>query len=85
MPFKRIFINSAHYWILCGLAISVELFFFHSETISPNTVNILAVIFLIFEFLNLMAHVTLRGLRNNKGYAGGSTSDHIIEISAANS
>jgi len=28
MPIKRIFINSAHYWILCGLAISIELYFY---------------------------------------------------------
>ena len=31
MPFKRIFINSAHYWILFGLLNSIELFLFPKE------------------------------------------------------
>jgi len=64
MPFKRIFINSIHYWIFCGTFISIELFFFWKDPGYSETVqNIFLVLFLISEFLNLMCHLTLKDLR----------------------
>jgi len=65
MPVKRIFINSFHYWILCGLFIGLEFFHFWKDVgYSNSTVQILSVFFLIFEFLNLMCHITLKNLRS---------------------
>lgn len=71
MPVKRIFINSFHYWILCGLFIGLEFFHFWKDVgYSNSTVQILSVFFLVFEFLNLMCHITLKNLRSGKGKDG---------------
>jgi len=87
MPFKRIFINSFHYWILCGLFIGVELFFFWQDPgYSSNTVFILSGLVVLFEFLNLMAHITLRNLRTKGGYASeDNKGDFSAELDAQRS
>jgi len=69
MPFFNIFKNSFHYWIIFGLLNSVELFFFYrNPSYSDFAVNIFAAVFVVFEFLNLMCHITLRNLRTKGGY-----------------
>jgi len=65
MPLKNIFKNSFHYWILCGVLISTELFFFWKDPGYTTEVQYgLAALFVLFEFLNLMCHITLRKLRS---------------------
>ena len=66
MPIFNIFKNSAHYWILCGFCNMY--FFLHPLYTSPawiddSLINIFALIFTVFEFLNLMCHITLANLR----------------------
>ena len=66
MPFFNIFKNSAHYWILCGI---FNMYFFMHPRYTPpawidNTlIHLFALLFAIFEFLNLMCHITLSNLR----------------------
>lgn len=66
MPFNRIFINSAHYWGVFGALVGY--FFLHPkftepEYLSKNMKWGLILAFVIFQFMNFMAHYTLRNLR----------------------
>lgn len=55
--------------IFCGLAISVELYFFWENPGHSYTEKIIMlVLFMIFEFMNLMCHITLRSLRTKGDY-----------------
>ena len=66
MPFTNIFKNCGHYWVIFGF---VNMYFFlHPDYTAPawaseTTHIIFAGIFVVFEFLNLMCHITLRNLR----------------------
>ena len=66
MPFFNIFKNSSHYWILCGFC---NMYFFMHPLYTPpawaneTTFIALFVLFWIFEFMNLMCHITLKNLR----------------------
>lgn len=66
MPLFNIFKNSIHYWILNGWA--AMYFIIHPKYTAPAWGNdtiftVFAVVFTIFELLNLMAHITLSNLR----------------------
>lgn len=64
MPFFNVFKNSAHYWLLGGLFIAY--FLYHpsfTATWSDQTVNILAIIFVLCELGNFYSHYQLRNLR----------------------
>jgi len=66
MPFLNVFKNSAHYWILMGFCSMY--FLLHPDYSEPKwaTDNMhigFAIMFAIFEFMNLMCHITLRNLR----------------------
>lgn len=64
MPFKRVLINSFHYWILFALFNSIELFFFPSgHTHSKSTTAILVTLWAIFEFMNYKCHKVLGDFR----------------------
>lgn len=66
MPFKRVLINSIHYWVLFALFNSIELFFFPSEqTYSPATIGILSALWGLFEFMNYKCHKILGGFRKS--------------------
>lgn len=66
MPFKRVLINSIHYWVLFALFNSIELFFFPSEqTYSPTVIGILAALWGLFEFMNYRCHKILGGFRTS--------------------
>jgi very-long-chain enoyl-CoA reductase len=66
MPFMNLFKNSFHYWFLFGF---INMYFFLHPKYTPPTwasekVHIaIAILFAIFEFFNLMTHITLRNLR----------------------
>ena len=68
--------------ITCGLLISFELYYYWQDPGYSNYVQyVLVGCFILFEFLNLMCHITLRRLRTKGGYlrhddeeAGKSTS-----------
>lgn len=66
MPMFNIFKNSAHYWILMGFCSNY--FLLHPDYTPPawcsETLHyIMFVMFILFEFMNLMCHITLRNLR----------------------
>lgn len=66
MPAFNIIKNSTHYWILCGFCNMY--FFLHPQYTAPawlseSLLNLIAALFVVFEFLNLMCHITLRNLR----------------------
>jgi very-long-chain enoyl-CoA reductase len=66
MPFKRVLINSFHYWVLFALFNSIELFFFPSGNAnSQNTTYILVGLWAIFEFLNYKCHKVLGDFRRS--------------------
>lgn len=72
MPFKRVFINSAHYWILFALLNSIELFMFpKASKWKTNDLIILFVIWAFMEFLNFKCHQELSSFRK-KGAKGES-------------
>jgi len=65
MPFFNVFKNSAHYWFIFGF---INMYFFlHPKYTAPSwteqQVYLFAGAFTVFEFLNLMCHITLRNLR----------------------
>jgi len=67
MPIFNIFKNCSHYWVLMGLSM---FFFLHPDYTQPAWTGgckyvyfILAGLFAIFEFMNLMCHITLKNLR----------------------
>ena len=66
MPFFNVFKNSAHYWILMGFCSMY--FLLHPEYTPPQWCSeplhyVFFGMFCIFEFMNLMCHITLRNLR----------------------
>lgn len=67
MPLSNLFKNCAHYWFIFGF---INMYFFlHPKYTPPTWLNdkttlIFAAAFAIFEFLNLMTHITLRNLRS---------------------
>ena len=66
MPFFNLFKNCFHYWFVFGFLNSY--FFFHPRYTPPSWASesvfkILAVLFVLFEFMNLMTHITLKNLR----------------------
>lgn len=64
MPFKRVIINSLHYWVLYALLNSIELFFFPSgHTYSKPVIAGIFASWGIFEFLNYKCHTILGGFR----------------------
>ena len=73
MPFKRVFINSAHYWILFALLNSIELFLYPKKTKwDSNDVIILFLIWATMEFFNFKCHLELssfrkKGMKNKEG------------------
>ena len=66
MPFKRVLINSFHYWVLFALFNSIELFFFPSgKSNSPATTYTLVSLWALFEFLNYKCHKVLGDFRRS--------------------
>jgi very-long-chain enoyl-CoA reductase len=64
MPFKRVLINSFHYWVLFALFNAIELFFFPSgHSHSKTTTAVLVGLWAIFEFLNYKCHKVLGDFR----------------------
>ena len=66
MPFKRVFINSTHYWVTFGALVGY--FFLHPlytpPDFLPKPVKFGLVAFFLFsQFMNFMCHLTLRNLR----------------------
>ncbi len=65
MPFLNVFKNSAHYWAIFGFLCMY--FFLHPKYTpagwSDNQIIGFAGVFTLWEFLNLMTHITLRNLR----------------------
>ena len=66
MPFKRVLINSFHYWILFALSNATELYFFPSgHTYSPKVIAGLCGAWTIFEFLNYKCHKIMGDFRRS--------------------
>jgi very-long-chain enoyl-CoA reductase len=64
MPFKRVFINCAHYWGLFALLNGIELFLTpKGKSLGPKASLLLLVLWLLFQFCNLKCHKELAGLR----------------------
>lgn len=87
MPFKRLFINSFHYWILFALNVGVEAFFFWTNPqYNTSTIALLTFGFLFSEFMNFMCHLTLKGLRgkDNKKGRGVPKGFGFDQVSCAN-
>jgi very-long-chain enoyl-CoA reductase len=66
MPLFNIFKNCGHYWFIFGF---INMYFFlHPDYTAPAWLSnqmtlVFAGLFTLFEFLNLMCHITLRNLR----------------------
>lgn len=66
MPFFNVFKNSFHYWAIFG---GLNMYFFlHPDYTPPkwasdNMFYAFTAAFAVFEFLNLMCHITLKNLR----------------------
>jgi very-long-chain enoyl-CoA reductase len=66
MPFLNLFKNCGHYWFIFGF---INMYFFiHPDYtdpswITPTLTSAFAGIFAVFEFMNMMCHITLRNLR----------------------
>ena len=68
MPFKRIFINSMHYWIFCGVMCGIEIFFFwRNPGYSTFTIVFFAGVWAVSQFMNFMCHVTTSNIRKAPG------------------
>lgn len=64
MPFKRVMINSFHYWILFGLFNAIELYLFPSgHTYSMPVIGGLCAAWGVFEFMNFKCHQVLGNFR----------------------
>ncbi len=67
MPFKRVLINSIHYWILFAFLNAAELYMFPSgQTYSPKMYGFLCAIWLYFEYMNYKCHKILGGFRKEQ-------------------
>ena len=95
MPFKRVFINSGHYWVTCGALIGY--FFMHPKYTEPAYLSqsiryLLIALFFIFEFLNFKAHCVLwdlwkpgtneRGIPKGWGFGLASSVNYFYETMA---
>lgn len=66
MPFFNVFKNSFHYWFIFGV---INMYFFLHPKYTPPTwatkeINLaILAAFCVFEFMNLMCHITLKNLR----------------------
>lgn len=70
MPFRNVFKNSFHYWILAGLNIAVWTYSPNSSTAKePNNLLMFAglILYAFGELGNLQAHLTLMNLRSPGG------------------
>ena len=66
MPFKRVLINSAHYWVFFALLNAIELYLFPSgHTYEKPVIAGLTALWAIFEFLNYKCHKILGDFRRN--------------------
>lgn len=66
MPFKRVLINSFHYWVLFALFNSIEIFFFPSgHQPCKCTTWVLIALWAIFEFMNYKCHKVLGDFRRS--------------------
>ena len=64
MPFKRVLINSGHYWVLFGLFNAIELYLFPSgRTINKSLLAALFALWAICESMNYKCHVVLGSFR----------------------
>eukprot|EP01016_Furgasonia_blochmanni_P041870 TRINITY_DN549_c0_g1_i4.p1 TRINITY_DN549_c0_g1~~TRINITY_DN549_c0_g1_i4.p1 ORF type:complete len:240 (-),score=29.92 TRINITY_DN549_c0_g1_i4:180-899(-) len=62
------FRNYIHYWMILGLGVGIENnLYFKDPGYSKNFIYVLIGLFGVFEFLNLMCHITLRKLRTRRG------------------
>lgn len=76
MPFRNVFKNSAHYWLLSGLNIAYWIYSPSSYTaLSGPTIDILnivgVVLYVFGEISNLSTHATLSNLRSPGGTERG--------------
>jgi very-long-chain enoyl-CoA reductase len=66
MPLFNLFKNCAHYWFIFGF---INMYFFlHPDYTAPawasqRELTFIGIAFALFEFMNLMCHITLRNLR----------------------
>lgn len=66
MPLFNLFKNCAHYWFIFGF---INMYFFLHPNYTPPSWGTplifkgIAVLFALFEFMNLMCHITLKNLR----------------------
>ena len=66
MPFKRVLINSFHYWILFGLLNAIELYIYPSgHTYSKPVMGVLTALWAFFQFMNYKCHKVLGDFRRN--------------------
>jgi len=76
MPFRKIFKNSAHYWLLSGLNIAYWIYAPNSYTARSGQkldyMNMAGIVLYIFgELSNLHTHITLSNLRSPGGTERG--------------
>ncbi len=66
MPFKRVLINSFHYWVLFALSNGIELFFFPSgHNYSQTTIAAIVGCWTVFELLNYKCHKIMGDFRRS--------------------
>ena len=66
MPFKRVMINSFHYWILFALLNSIELYLFpKGHTYSTKCIAGFCGAWAFFEFMNYKCHKILGDFRRS--------------------
>lgn len=74
MPFKRLPINCFHYWILCGVMISYQLFSKNYTCYLENHKYIAVILFIAFlstEIMNFLTHLVLKKLRKPESTTRG--------------
>lgn len=72
MPFKRVFINSIHYWVFFALFNGIELYLFpNGHTYSDVTIGFLFGFWLVAEFMNFQCHKVLSSFRKKKEKGDG--------------
>lgn len=79
MPFKRVLINSIHYWVLFALFNSIELYLFPTgHTYNRTTIGIIFGLWTFFEFMNYKCHKLMGDFRrtpkekSDQGYENAS-------------
>jgi very-long-chain enoyl-CoA reductase len=64
MPFKRVIINSLHYWVFFALMNSIELFCFPSgHNYSRVTLAVIVSFWIVFEVINYKCHRLMSDFR----------------------